>query len=70
MSVVNPSLFSNIFSSETIGPVDLQFHVETPHGVDPTKFIQNDGSRLTLTYLMSRSNLFSNSIEMEIFLVS
>ena len=27
---VRPSTFSNIFSSETIGPIKLKFHMETP----------------------------------------
>ena len=26
---VRPSAFSNIFSSETIGPIKLKFHMET-----------------------------------------
>ena len=29
-SVVRPSTFSNIFSSETTGPIELKFHMETP----------------------------------------
>ena len=29
-SVVHPSTFSNIFSSETTGPIKLKFHMETP----------------------------------------
>ena len=29
-SVVRPSTFSNIFSSETTGPIKLKFHMETP----------------------------------------
>ena len=29
-SVVRPSTFSNIFSSETTGPTELKFHMETP----------------------------------------
>ena len=29
-SSVRPSTFSNIFSSETIGPIKLKFHMETP----------------------------------------
>ena len=29
-SVVCPSTFSNIFSSETTGPIELKFHMETP----------------------------------------
>ena len=27
---VRPSTFSNIFSSETTGPIKLKFHMETP----------------------------------------
>ena len=27
---VRPSTFSNIFSSETTGPIELKFHMETP----------------------------------------
>ena len=27
---VHPSTFSNIFSSETTGPIELKFHMETP----------------------------------------
>ena len=30
VSVFRPSTFSNIFSSETIGPIELKFHMETP----------------------------------------
>ena len=29
-SVVRSSTFSNIFSSETTGPIKLKFHMETP----------------------------------------
>ena len=29
-SVVRPSTISNIFSSETNGPIELKFHMETP----------------------------------------
>ena len=29
-SVVRPSTFSNIFSSETTGPIKLKFHMKTP----------------------------------------
>ena len=29
-SVGRPSTFSNIFSSETAGPIELKFHMETP----------------------------------------
>ena len=29
-SSVRPSTFSNIFSSETTGPIKLKFHIETP----------------------------------------
>ena len=29
-SVVRPSTFSNIFFSETTGPIKLKFHMETP----------------------------------------
>ena len=29
-SSVCPSTFSNIFSSETTGPIQLKFHMETP----------------------------------------
>ena len=29
-SVVRPSTFSNIFSSETTWPIELKFHMETP----------------------------------------
>ena len=29
-SSVRPSTFSNIFSSETTGPIKLKFHMETP----------------------------------------
>ena len=29
-SVVRPSSFSNIFSSEPTGPIKLKFHMETP----------------------------------------
>ena len=29
-SSVRPSTFSNIFSSETTGPIELKFHMETP----------------------------------------
>ena len=29
-SVVRRSTFSNIFSSETTGPIELKFHMETP----------------------------------------
>ena len=29
-SVVRPSTISNIFSSETTGPIELKFHIETP----------------------------------------
>ena len=29
-SVVRPSTISNIFSSETTGPIELKFHMETP----------------------------------------
>ena len=28
--VRRPSTFSNIFSSETTGPIELKFHMETP----------------------------------------
>ena len=28
--VVRPTTFSNIFSSETTGPINLKFHMETP----------------------------------------
>ena len=28
---VRPSTFSNIFSSETTGPIELKFHMETPY---------------------------------------
>ena len=28
---VRPSTFSNIFSSETTGPIELKFHMETPN---------------------------------------
>ena len=30
LSSVRPSTFSNIFSSETTGPIELKFHMETP----------------------------------------
>ena len=33
----------------------------------PTKFVQNDDPRLTLTYLTSRSNLLPNAFKLEIF---
>ena len=29
-SVIRPSTISNIFSSETTGPIELKFHMETP----------------------------------------
>ena len=29
-SSVRPSTFSNVFSSETTGPIKLKFHMETP----------------------------------------
>ena len=29
-SLRRPSTFSNIFSSETTGPIELKFHMETP----------------------------------------
>ena len=31
VSVVRPSTISNIFSSETTGPIKLKFHMETPY---------------------------------------
>ena len=35
--------------------------------VGPTKFFSNDDPRLTLTYLMSRSNLLPNAFKWEMF---
>ena len=29
-SVFHPSTFSNVFSSETAGPIELKLHMETP----------------------------------------
>ena len=34
----------------------------------PTKFVQNDGPRLTLTYLTSRSNLLPDAFKWDFFL--
>ena len=44
-SVVCPSTFSNI-SSETIGPIKLKFHIETPYDAG-TKVCSNGPGYLT-----------------------
>ena len=38
--IVFPSIFQNIFYSETNKPIDFKVHVETP-GVDGSEFITN-----------------------------
>ena len=45
-SVVRPSTFSNIFSSETTGPIKLKFHMETPRDVG-TKVCSNGPGHMT-----------------------
>ena len=45
-SVVRPSTFSNIFSSETTGPIKLKFHMETPRDAG-TKVCSNGFGHMT-----------------------
>ena len=46
LSAVRPSTFSNIFSSETTGPIKLKFYMETPR--DPgTKVCSNGPDHMT-----------------------
>ena len=45
-SSVHLSTFSNIFSSETIGPIDLEFHMETPKD-GGTKVCSNGPGHMT-----------------------
>ena len=45
-SVVRPSTFSNIFSSETTGPIKLKFHMETPRDAG-TKVCSNGLGHMT-----------------------
>ena len=45
-SVVRPSTFSNIFSSETTGPIKLKFHMETPKDAG-TKVCSNGSGHMT-----------------------
>ena len=46
LSVVRPSTFSNIFSSETTGPIKLKFHVETREDAR-TKVCSNGPGHMT-----------------------
>ena len=43
---VRPSTFSNIFSSETTGPIKLKFHMETPYDAG-TKVCSNGPVHMT-----------------------
>ena len=43
---VRPSTFSNIFSSETTGPIKLKFHMETPKDAG-TKVCSNCPGHMT-----------------------
>ena len=45
-SVVRPSTISNIFSSETTGPIELKFHMETPYD-GGTKVCSNGPGHMT-----------------------
>ena len=45
-SVVRPSTFSNIFSSETTGPIKLKFYMETPRDAG-TKVCSNCPDHMT-----------------------
>ena len=45
-SGVHPSTFSNIFSSETTGPIELKFHMETPWD-GGTKVCSNSPGHIT-----------------------
>ena len=46
LSVVRPSTCSNIFSSETTGPIKLKFHVDTPRDAG-TKVCSNRPGHMT-----------------------
>ena len=113
--IVVPSIYQNLVFSQTIGPIELKYHVKTPYdklakiytkhfghmtkmaatpiyGKKPLKIFfsrtrrlmtlghgmwhwgcgaypvcSNDDTKMTLTYLRSRSNLFPNAFEWEIF---
>ena len=45
-SVVRPPTFSNIFSSETTGPIELKFYIETPQD-GGTKVCSNGPGHMT-----------------------
>ena len=51
-SVVRPSTFSNIFSSETTGPIKPKFHMETPYDAG-TKGCSNGPGHMTKMAAMS-----------------
>ena len=46
LSVVRPSIFSNIFSSETTWPIKFKFHMETPYDAG-TKVCSNGPGHMT-----------------------
>ena len=51
-SVVHPSTISNIFSSETTGPIKFKFHMETPYDAG-TKVCSNGSGHMTKMAAMS-----------------